>query len=96
MALSIIIMGAAGRMGKTLVDMVREAEDLDLAAALEQGSCLDKLEGLRAEGVIVSSDIADVLPRCPEGSVVVDFTAAAATMQLRDCLFLRVFCCISE
>ena len=80
MALSIIIMGAAGRMGKTLVDMVRAAEDLHLAAALEQGSCLDRLEGLRAEGVIVSSDIADVLPRCPKGSVIVDFTAAAATM----------------
>ena len=81
MALSIIITGAAGRMGKTLVDMVRAAEDLRLAAALEQGSCLDRLAGLKAEGVIVSSDIADVLPRCPKGSVIVDFTAAAATMQ---------------
>ena len=81
MALSIIIMGAAGRMGKTLVNMVREAEDLHLAAVLEQESCLDRLEGLKAEGVAVSSDIAAILPQCPRGSVIIDFTAPAATMR---------------
>jgi 4-hydroxy-tetrahydrodipicolinate reductase len=80
MELSIIIMGAAGRMGKTLVSMVQEAKDLHLAAALEREADLYKLEWLKAEGVVVSSDIAAVLPQCPKGSVIVDFTAPEATM----------------
>ena len=81
MALSIIIMGAAGRMGRTLVRLVSEAEDLSLAAALERNSDLDKLNDLKAAGITVSDNIAEVLQQMPKNSVIIDFTAPEATMK---------------
>lgn len=79
MALSIIVMGAAGRMGSTIARLVQEADDLVLAAVLERPESEDRLAGFKASGVQVSDDIAKVLPTCP-GAVVIDFTAPEATM----------------
>ena len=79
MALSIIVMGAAGRMGSTIARLVEDADDLVLAAALERAESVDRLAGLKASGVLVSSDISTTLPSCP-GAVVIDFTAPEATM----------------
>ena len=79
MALSIIVMGAAGRMGSTIARLVNEADDLSLAAVLERQEAEDRLEGFKASGVLISSDISKVLPACP-GAVVIDFTAPEATM----------------
>ncbi len=80
MALSIIVMGAAGRMGRTLVRLIREAGDLSLAAALERSSDLEKLDDLKAAGVPVSDNIAEILTGCPKNTVIVDFTAPEATL----------------
>ena len=79
MALSIIVMGAAGRMGSTIARLVEEADDLVLAAVLERREAEDRLAGFKASGTLVSSDISPVLPQCP-GAVVIDFTAPEATM----------------
>ena len=79
MALSIIVMGAAGRMGSTIARLVEEADDLVLAAVLERREAEDRLAGFKASGTLVSSDISTVLPQCP-GAVVIDFTAPEATM----------------
>ena len=45
MALSIIVMGAAGRMGSTIARLVTEADDLVLAAVLERPEAVDRLQG---------------------------------------------------
>ncbi len=79
MALSIIVMGAAGRMGSTIARLVQEADDLVLAAVLERPESEDRLAGFKASGALVSDDISKVLPSCP-GAVVIDFTAPEATM----------------
>lgn len=79
MALSIIVMGAAGRMGSTIARLVNEADDLSLAAVLERQEAEDRLEGFKASGALISSDIAKVLPAWP-GAVVIDFTAPEASM----------------
>ena len=79
MALSIIVMGAAGRMGSTIARLVEEADDLTLAAVLERQEAQDRLAGFKASGALISSDISKVLPACP-GAVVIDFTAPEASM----------------
>lgn len=79
MALSIIVMGAAGRMGSTIARLVEEADDLSLAAVLERQEAEGRLAGFKASGALISSDISKVLPACP-GAVVIDFTAPEATM----------------
>lgn len=79
MALSIIVMGAAGRMGSTIARLTEEADDLVLAAVLERAESKDRLAGFAASGVLISSDISTVLPACP-GAVVIDFTSPEASM----------------
>ena len=79
MALPIIVMGAAGRMGAILARLVEEADDLVLAAVLERPEAEARLAGFAASGVLVSSDIRSVLPKCP-GAIIIDFTAPEASM----------------
>ncbi len=79
MGLSIIVTGAAGRMGATLTRLVREAEDLELAGITDRPELLDKLKVQEKDGVLVSSDLASLLKSLPH-SVVVDFTAPEASM----------------
>ena len=79
MALSIIVMGAAGRMGSTIARLVEEADDLVLAAVLERPEAADRLAGFKNSGVLVFSDVSVALDHCP-GAVVIDFTAPEATM----------------
>ncbi len=79
MPLSIIVMGAAGRMGSTIARLAEEADDLVLAAVLERPENIDGLAGFKASGVMVSGDISTVLPACP-GAVVIDFTSPEASM----------------
>ena len=79
MALPVIIMGAAGRMGAILARLVEEADDLTLAAVLERPEAEARLAGFAATGAIVSSDLRSVLLQCP-GAVIIDFTAPEASM----------------
>ncbi|EHJ46836.1 dihydrodipicolinate reductase [Solidesulfovibrio carbinoliphilus subsp. oakridgensis] len=72
----VVIMGAMGRMGQTLIRFVRTDPDLRLAGALERSGCTAGLEGLDCA---VGDDLATVLAKCP-GAVVIDFTSPESTV----------------
>lgn len=72
----VIVSGAGGRMGKEVVKLVLQDEELELAAAVDR-STMDidagRLVGLEDSGVIVTSDLEAALAGS-NGDVVVDFT----------------------
>ena len=82
-ALKVVIAGASGRMGRTLIESVLQAKDVELAGALEQsgnayvGKDAGELVG-QPNGIRVSDDIEAALKH---GEVIIDFTRPAGTMQ---------------
>jgi 4-hydroxy-tetrahydrodipicolinate reductase len=72
----VVIMGAMGRMGQTLIRFVMADPDLRLAGALERSGCTEGLKGLDCA---VGDDLATVLAKCP-GAVVIDFTSPESTV----------------
>jgi 4-hydroxy-tetrahydrodipicolinate reductase len=84
MTVRVGITGAAGRMGRTLIEALALSGDaLVLGAALERpGSSLlgtdsGELAGLGANGIPVTADLADVLASI---DVLIDFTVPEATL----------------
>lgn len=83
MTIKIAVTGAAGRMGKTLIEAVNLAADAKLAVAIERpgnsliGADAGELAGLGASGVKVVDDIANVVANF---DVLIDFTTPAATL----------------
>jgi 4-hydroxy-tetrahydrodipicolinate reductase len=81
----LVIAGAGGRMGRTLVKAVSEADGLTVVGALEHagspliGQDAGVLAGLPANGVKLSSD-AEALLKDADG--VIDFTIPTATVTL--------------
>jgi 4-hydroxy-tetrahydrodipicolinate reductase len=81
----LIVAGAGGRMGRTLIKAVAETEGLVLAGALEDarspliGSDAGTLAGLGDNGVKLAADAGPLLANA-DG--VIDFTAPAATVAL--------------
>ena len=81
----VAITGAAGRMGKTLVQAIDEADDLVLGAAFEHpesetlGADAGELAGVGTLGVVVAGDPAAQLEAF---DVVIDFTVPAASVAL--------------
>jgi 4-hydroxy-tetrahydrodipicolinate reductase len=79
----LVVCGAAGRMGRTLVKAIAESRGLALAGAVEQpgspliGQDSGVLAGLPANGVLVSSDIKPLVGRT-DG--IVEFTIPAASV----------------
>ena len=79
----IAVAGAGGRMGRTLVQAVTEAEGLTLGAATERagssllGTDAGELAGVGRLGVTLSPDLAALTD---DFDVLIDFTAPAATM----------------
>lgn len=77
------VLGAGGRMGRTLIQAVNEA-GFQLAAAVERpessliGADAGELAGIGNVGVKVVGDLSEVLKDC---DVVIDFTAPVATQQ---------------
>lgn len=77
------VLGAGGRMGRILIQAVKEA-GFQLAAAVERpesslvGADAGELAGIGNVGVKVVGDLKDVLKDC---DVVIDFTAPEATQQ---------------
>ncbi len=74
----IVIIGAKGRMGATLVRLIQESDDMKLAAVMERSGCE---EGLDALGCVCGTSPDEVLVQVP-GAVIIDFTAPAATLKL--------------
>jgi len=73
----IAVAGAAGRMGRTLVQAIAQAEGLRLTGALEAsghpllGSDAGALAGVEQQGVALGDDVARALGGC---DVLIDFT----------------------
>jgi 4-hydroxy-tetrahydrodipicolinate reductase len=76
------VVGAAGKMGKTLVAMIQESPDLDLAVAVDQsgqqaiGQDAGTVAGIGETGVLIADDLAQVVA---DIDVLIDFTIAVAT-----------------
>jgi 4-hydroxy-tetrahydrodipicolinate reductase len=79
----VLVIGAAGRMGRMLVRAVSERDDLILAGAVERpgseavGEDAGTLAGLRELDVPVADDLGAVLAA---GDVLIDFTTPDATV----------------
>ncbi len=72
----IIVMGAKGRMGKCIAELVLQAKDLTLKAVLEH----EDTQGLETFPCTNSTDLDSVLPACQE-AVIIDFTAPQASLE---------------
>jgi 4-hydroxy-tetrahydrodipicolinate reductase len=83
MSTRIAVTGAAGRMGRTLVEAIDQAEGLVLSAAIEQpgssllGADAGELAGLGRAGVTIVGEIGQVVD---DFDVLIDFTVPAATL----------------
>jgi 4-hydroxy-tetrahydrodipicolinate reductase len=89
----IAILGAAGRMGRALIQTLAAEPQARLAAALDRAGCADLgqdasvLAGLPPSGVLLGGDLAAALPGV---DVVVDFTRPDGTMAaVQACLSQR-------
>ena len=82
MNISVVVVGAAGRMGREVVRAVAEADGLDLAAAVdthEEGADAGMLAGIGANGIPIEADLAAALARTrPE--TLVDFTLPGSVL----------------
>lgn len=79
MSVTLIVTGAAGRMGATLSRLISEASDLTLGAVLERAGREAQLAVWSATGAYAGTDTATALAALP-GAVVIDFTAPDSTM----------------
>jgi 4-hydroxy-tetrahydrodipicolinate reductase len=76
------VLGAGGRMGRTVCQAISEDPEMELVAAIDPefaGIDLRQLTGVESNGVQVASDAAE-LERA-DAEVVVDFTVAAAALK---------------
>ena len=80
MSLSIIVMGASGRMGTTIANLAKE-QGMTLAAVLERP---ERLDALAHWGCLAGTDPEVVYPQVP-GAVVIDFTAPEASLANARC-----------
>jgi 4-hydroxy-tetrahydrodipicolinate reductase len=81
--LKIAILGAAGRMGRTLIRLTAESTDLELVAATESGDELvgwdaGESAGLGTLGITISNDLAAAVQAC---DVAIDFTLPSAVAE---------------
>ncbi len=83
MSLRIAVTGAAGRMGRAVIEALEEHAGLALAAAVERpgsgllGADAGELAGLGRRGVAIGADLAAAVERC---DVLIDFSTPAATL----------------
>lgn len=86
-SMGLVVVGAAGRMGQTLIRTIAGIDGVHLAGAIERagsealGRDAGELAGLGANGILISSDAEPVFAAA-EG--VLDFTAPAASLDFAD------------
>ncbi|PHS26801.1 MAG: 4-hydroxy-tetrahydrodipicolinate reductase [Methylophaga sp.] len=85
MTIRIAINGAAGRMGRCLIQAVEQTEGLELSAAIDRadssliGADAGELAGVGKLGVAISADVATATA---QSDVIIDFTLPEVTMAL--------------
>ena len=83
MTIRVAVTGAAGRMGRTLIEAVSAAEGVELGAAIERpdstllGTDAGELAGIGRNGVVVAGDLSQVSNGF---DVLIDFTSPASTV----------------
>ncbi len=81
--MALVVVGAAGRMGRTLIRIVAQTPGVSLAGAIERegaaeiGADAGALAGIDPLGIAVTDD---PLPVFAKADGVLDFTAPAATL----------------
>ncbi|MBQ7608707.1 MAG: 4-hydroxy-tetrahydrodipicolinate reductase [Desulfovibrionaceae bacterium] len=81
MATSFVVVGANGRMGRTLCDSILGQEDFELVGAIDSPERVAELS-LRMVGKCpVSDSLADIVKRVPTDTVIIDFTAPAVSLK---------------
>src|ERR1700694_1305997 len=86
-AMGLVVVGAAGRMGRTLIRVIAETPGVALAAAVERpgvaeiGRDAGELAGIGPNGVAIGSDAGAAFA---EAHGVLDFTAPVATVAFAD------------
>jgi 4-hydroxy-tetrahydrodipicolinate reductase len=84
MSVKVGVTGAAGRMGRTLIEAIHLADNLELAAAIERpdstlmGADAGELAGQGKNGVALVGDLAAVIDSI---DVLVDFTVPVSTVE---------------
>ena len=83
MPLNVCIAGSGGRMGRTLIDLVQQADDLKLSAALEiSGSPALGRDAGEAMGIATGVAISDNLSvALKANAVLIDFTRPEGTLE---------------
>jgi 4-hydroxy-tetrahydrodipicolinate reductase len=76
MPVTVIILGALGRMGSTLCRLASDDPEISLGAVVERSGYEHALK----YDCIVGSDLSEVLPKVP-GGVIIDFTLPEVTIQ---------------
>jgi len=83
MSIRVAVTGAAGRMGRALIEAIQARDGLELTVALEQpgssllGADAGDLVGLGPLGVLLTADLAGHIEQF---DVLIDFTVPAATL----------------
>jgi 4-hydroxy-tetrahydrodipicolinate reductase len=83
MTIRIAVTGAAGRMGRTLIEAINNLEGAELGAAMERpdstliGTDAGELAGLAKSGVLVVEDITSIVD---DFDLLIDFTVPEATL----------------
>ena len=86
-AMRLVVAGAGGRMGRTLVKAIADSKDFTLAGALEDarspliGWDSGVLAGIPENGMKLAGD---ARPFLEQADGIVDFTAPAATIRFAD------------
>jgi 4-hydroxy-tetrahydrodipicolinate reductase len=78
MSVDVVILGAKGRMGNTLVNLALADEELNLVGACERKG---NLSGMVYEDCEISDCLEELLPKVP-GAVIVDFTAPESSVSM--------------
>lgn len=82
--IKVIVVGCAGRMGKTISARVSQTEGMELVGGTEKGGSpavgkdLGEVTGLSIRGPRVAGDLMEIVGGC---DVVIDFTAPEATLR---------------
>ncbi len=77
MGLPVIVVGAGGRMGKTICDMVMSDSDLDMAGMVERTEYQPTVVPVDC---VISDDLDAVIGTCPDGAVIVDFSSPESSL----------------
>jgi 4-hydroxy-tetrahydrodipicolinate reductase len=77
MSISIVVVGALGRMGSTIAGLVRKDPELTLVGVVERPTCVSQLDKFVCSA---GASLDEVLPQAKD-AVIIDFTAPEATVE---------------